>query len=306
VQLRSLPEPACLDGIFEEDASVPYVSRRNVLLGGSATPARWPNSFAERCDSELDHIHRALLASVVPSGIAAVTLKRPLLSEALVALAGRFGSAIPEHASEVQDFVEHEVLLNLRPVFQHTAAVERQPFASNFIALHTEGSLLPQVRRPTFLLFQCCEVDLETTGGYTVIVSIADVLARVSDSVKQVLTRTCYRGRAVDGAILRVEGDEQRLAFRDFMQTPLAWTFWSLENSGLDSVAVNSALRELHEAIYSSMLYHIPYAPGTVFLLDNRRFLHGRTRILVPESRRHLQRVRISLAANHYGAACFG
>jgi hypothetical protein len=284
-----------LDGVYRQDAAAGYVARRARILGGEWTPPPIEGFASPRCNArDEDALARLLGVMLAADGLAAVTLGDPLESAALVRVAERLGRPVPERSPEVQAFVEHGVVLNLRPAFDETAEVERQPFATNFISLHTEGSMAPPDRRPALLLFQCRETDADASGGKTVVLSMADVVARLPFELAAILRRTGYRGRAASDPILAEIGGSFRLTFRDFMYTPLEWTCWA-SRPNVDATDVNHALRTLHEALYAAPLHHVPYTAGTLFVLDNRRFLHGRTRIMYPDSRRHLQRVRIAV-----------
>jgi alpha-ketoglutarate-dependent taurine dioxygenase len=191
----------------------------------------------------------------------------------------------------VLPFVQHEFVLDLVAELGFTDDGALQPFASNELFLHSEGSGRPLHEQPRLIILSCVDAGDDSRHSRTVVVAMREVVERVSDKDRAILSRTRYARNHLGPPILRSGSDAPVLSFRDFGQQPLDWSY-----SGGDASVeeVNQAFRALLEAMYQSAATAIEWSPGLVMVIDNRCVLHGRTRgHLTSTRRRHLMRVRI-------------
>ncbi|QTI49247.1 hypothetical protein JYK04_07118 [Streptomyces nojiriensis] len=202
------------------------------------------------------------------------------------------GKPIPERDAAVQPYVEEGILLNLTNHATRTSDVSLQPFTTNFLTLHTEGSARPARRQPRYVLLMCCAQGNSGTAR-TVLVPMAMVRRRLSPGDADLLARVRYRrGQDVPPLLRNVAGEEV-FSFRDFHTEPLAWV---LDGETEEALLVNPALRRLLVALYTSDgALAVEWRRGMLLAIDNHRYFHGRT---VSDDRsplnpRHLKRLRL-------------
>ncbi|WP_338597088.1 TauD/TfdA family dioxygenase [Saccharopolyspora sp. SCSIO 74807] len=226
------------------------------------------------------------------NGMLTVQFDHPLTDEEFLALGAELGTAAAETAPAVREQVEHEVILNLVSRYQRTDDNDLQPFARNYLSLHTEGSgrLLPE--QPRYIVLMCCEPGDDTSAAQTTVVPMREVADRLSPRQREVLSATSYRGK--DHAVLRFEGDRPIFSFRDFLGSTMEWTC----TADTEPPEVDEAIRALLAAMYdeSTGIRGVRWSRGLLLVIDNARVFHGRTAGSDGGSvrTRHLKRLRIN------------
>jgi alpha-ketoglutarate-dependent taurine dioxygenase len=279
-------------GRFTESAGDEHVrARRSLLEIGSVLPS--PDvPVWELPGGDVQGAHAEVLATLRDTGVVLLQLDQPLGEQAYLALGRRLGDLIAETDPAVQPQVRHGTLLNLASVRGHTTDASLQPFATNALSLHSEGSGRGLEEQPRYILLQCLDAGDDSTTAQTVLVPMELVRGRLLDSQAQALEAVSYRTEQEVPTILRRECGHQVFSFRDFMGSTLEWR----SESSLPTEAVDDALRSLLAAMYQpDVASGIHWRRGLVLLLDNRRFFHGRTAAAaqVSRRRRHLQRLRV-------------
>jgi Taurine catabolism dioxygenase TauD, TfdA family len=233
---------------------------------------------------------RPMLAA---SGAAKILLDRGLSTTEFIAVGRTLGPLIPERAPAVQSFVEEGVVLNLRMELAATGDVDLQPFAENFITLHTEGSLSALDLQPRYLVFLCLVPPEPGGGGQTLVLPVRSLVDRLPAHVIETLLGTTLAGTA-GVPVFRRAGDRLVLCFRDRGDAPISWTA-----PASDPDLVNQALASLLLAIYGAPdLAGIHWTAPSLVVLDNTAVVHGRskTRSAGGHVRRHIQRLRVRAA----------
>lgn len=199
---------------------------------------------------------------------------------------------MPETDAAVLPYVEHGIMLNLTADAGRTSDASLQPFATNFLTLHTEGSTRPADRQPRYIVLMCCEPGYGTAAR-TVLVPMAEVRRRLSTRDADLLSRVRYRDAAAMPPLLRDVGGCPVFSFRDFHTQPLEWV---LDGEEAEAGEVDPALRRLLTAMYRPAGSRaVEWQRGMLLAVDNHRFFHGRTAGdgRVPETPRHLKRLRL-------------
>jgi len=226
-------------------------------------------------------------------GAVKITLDRSMLPAEFIAFGQGLGSLIPERAPAVQPFVQDGMILNLRTDLPETQDVDLQPFAENFITLHTEGSLSALDVQPRYLVFLCLSAPQPGGGGQTLVRPVRPLVDELPANVIDTLVHTTLAGTA-GVPVFRWEGERLVLCFRDRGDTTIDWI-----STGDDPDTVNSALGLLLRAIYELPgLSGIHWMPASLVILDNTAVMHGRSQVRPGggEDRRHIQRLRVRAA----------
>lgn len=272
----------------------PYRADRNVKLSSSSD---YKPIIAKDLINKLDVIKAYMLDELNKNGIAVINCNKHLETREFIDIAEFFGLPMVEFCPKIQTFVQDQVVLNINTVYDTTKCIEHQPFASNFISMHTENSLSPPEKRSSLLLFQCIDPPLPGSGGHTVLISINNLIKKLSLKTRNILEKTCYKGRELNDPILEVINNSYHLKFRDFMYEPLEWVYWSSSKIPNDlniGMNINNAIENLLCSIYKSSFNRVDWRKGTIVLIDNTKFMHGRTaQSALKNSNRHLQRIRI-------------
>ncbi|MGK5632266.1 TauD/TfdA family dioxygenase [Streptomyces sp. URMC 123] len=234
----------------------------------------------------------SLRERLAADGYALLHLDEPLSTSDYIAVGRRLGEPMPETDAAVLPYVEQGVMLNLVAAAGKTSDASLQPFATNFLTLHTEGSTRRPEEQPRYIVLMCCEPGISTSAR-TVLVPMAEVLRRLSPHDAELLERVRYR--AFEGAppLLRDVRGTPVFSFRDFHTQPLEWL---LDGSDDEAEDVGPALRRLLTAMYApGSARAVEWRPGMLVAIDNHRFFHGRTAGdgRVPETPRHLKRLRL-------------
>lgn len=229
--------------------------------------------------------------SLEHSGIWGAQLAQPLSASELIRFAEAFGKPVREPAARAAQFHEHDYVLNVRATFAATDDKGLQPFAANELTFHTEGSTWPAALSPRYLFFQAMSDAEPDTGGQTILVRVSSALGQLSDGERRVIGSVGFR-RIDDtfSPILSNDGAGSRFAFRDHGDEPFPWELLSGEY--VESWRAECCLAKLIEGIYSAPVRGLVQRTGRLTIIDNRQFLHARSRIM-SSSARHLQRVVI-------------
>ncbi|HTZ44969.1 MAG TPA: TauD/TfdA family dioxygenase [Jatrophihabitans sp.] len=222
-------------------------------------------------------------------GVAGLRLPAPLGAQDFLDFGRRLGRPIPESDPAIAEFVEHDVLLNLRGE-SRSAAVALAPFTTGELTLHTEGSRRPADRQPRYIVLMCLEPGL-AAGAQTLLVPASAVLAALAPAAAETLRHTRERVVAGTPTVLRDQDGAQVFSFRDLGDEPFHW------ESTAGEEAVTVALTALIEACYTvSPLYGVRWQRGDLLVIDNHRWFHGRSRgrRSAGDRIRHLQRLRVA------------
>jgi alpha-ketoglutarate-dependent taurine dioxygenase len=261
-----------------------------VLLGAGQRLPPPPHSLAARAGlpAELIALTRDLLRD---HGAAVIRLDRPLDTEEFLTLGAGLGTAQPERAPAVQQFVEAEVILNLVTSVPATADTDLQPFGANSLSLHSESSGAPVAAQPRYIVLMCVTPGSDPGCAETVLVPMSEVYRRLPAADRAVLREVRY-DRGDPPPLLRMEGDRPIFSVRDFQDDPLNWVH---DGPIDDSQTVNAVLTRLYEAMYDSSGFGVQWDRGLLVVIDNMVHFHGRTAgvAALPGATRHLKRLRI-------------
>ncbi len=238
-------------------------------------------------------------------GAMRINLERTLTNQEFIRFGTLLGDLIPERAQAVRQYVEDEFVLNTKQELAETEDIDLQPFAENYITLHTEMSLSPILEQPRFIVLMCEQAPAPNTGGQTILASMGDVYERLLPVDKNILRHTHYQqGRGQDSspyetrlpAFLFSRNNRPVFSFRDFNNQPLEWYYDGEEQDSGTSQRVNESLYRLLMAMYDRRkVQGIHWKYGTLFVIDNTFFFHGKSycRIRPGTPPRWLKRLRI-------------
>lgn len=284
-----------MNGLFLERSTDAHVQLRKAMLCGDAIHPGPATVLLPGVHSanQLTHADCALWDRLHECGLLVLQLDGPLSDEEFIEFGSRLGFPLPETDPTVKPHVSAEVLLNLVSVHAHTTTVALQPFATNFLSLHTEGSGRPIGQQPRYLVLMCLEPGLET-AAQTVLVPTETVETRLSPDAIATLSLTRYNNTGGSPSIVRDCDGRRIFSFRDFLSQPLEWLHCGPD---VHSKAINDTICELLAAMYSAEdVQGIHWRRGLLVILDNTFYFHGRTAATSnpgSESRRHLKRLRI-------------
>jgi alpha-ketoglutarate-dependent taurine dioxygenase len=284
-----------LTGEFLEQPDDPHVQLRKQLL--DRAEGRLPSApVTAGSADDLIQQGAAGVEAVISAGQCGFQLTEPMSDKQFQKFGEQLGPLQPERDPTVQPFVANGVILNLVTAHDQTADVHLQPFATNSLSLHSEGSGRPLADQPRYIVLMCCQPGTADTAQ-TVLVPMSAVADRLDPETQAVLSQTRYRDNPDGPSILRSVVDphtaESRLvfSFRDFGAAPLAWHYTGDLPRGVD---VNAAIRALLAAMYTPEgASAVQWRRGMLAVIDNTRFFHGRTAGHVQTVRRHLKRLRV-------------
>jgi alpha-ketoglutarate-dependent taurine dioxygenase len=259
---------------------------------------------AERLDERLGLI----LEGLAGEGAVKISLERSLTNREFLRFGARFGELIPEHPS-VLNYVDETYILNVRQELPETDDYQLQPFAENYITLHTELSHLPSVERPRYLIFMCEQAPAPDTGGQTLLVPMQKIYEQLTSEQRHILQHTRYGSSLIPdqpsdfsalSTFLYHQNNRPVFSFRDLGQQTLNWEY--LDTAGLQVTRkdVNDAVRGLLNALYDPRhVYGVRWSPAVVWIIDNTFFFHGKTycRIDTQRGRRWLKRLMVQESA---------
>jgi alpha-ketoglutarate-dependent taurine dioxygenase len=283
-----------MDGTFVEQSTDEHVRLRRELLESAAVlPPPLPDAIRTRAVDFPDVVGENLLSELRELGLVVFQLDEPLSNDRFTTLGSLLGTAMPETAPEVKPYIERGVILNLVSEHGYTPDVALQPFAMNFLSLHTESSGRRAEEQPRYIVLMCCEPSDDATAAQTVLVPMAAVERQLTSSEIAVLSQMRYRNSHHGPSIVRSLGGRRVFSFRDFLSQTLEWTYAGDDRS---ADAINTTIRGLLASMYApDAATGVHWTPGMLVIIDNTFFFHGRTAGPVAPSirRRHLKRLRI-------------
>ncbi|NRQ33073.1 hypothetical protein HII36_14660 [Nonomuraea sp. NN258] len=275
-------------GEFVESPDDPHARLRDGLLrDGSGLPRVGPAPAVRSGPVPAD----GLLADLAETGLALRRFDRPLTNGEFRELGAALGSPMAETDPAVQPFVEDRVVLNLISSHEETMDASLQPFAANYLSLHSESSGRPVAEQPRYLALMCREPGDDPGAALTVLTPMASVAGRLTEDELAILRATRYRHGDPRLRLTRTENGRPVFSFRDFMAQPLEW----VTEADAAAEEVNAAIGALLAAMYDpGPATAVQWEPGLLVVFDNRVFFHGRTARPHPATRRrHLKRLRI-------------
>jgi alpha-ketoglutarate-dependent taurine dioxygenase len=286
-------------GQFRQSAGDPHVGLRTALLDpASLLPAPGAAEIPADTAGLSASARTALHASLREHGLALLRLTGDKTDERLAGdgtdewllrLGDQLGTPMAETDPAVQPFVDRGVILNLRTRYDRTDDTSLQPFAANYLSLHTESSGRPAGEQPRYIVLLCQEPG-DQAAAQTVLAPMTSVAGALSADDLALLARVRYRHGHSPYPIVREEHGRPVFGFRDFLDQPLDWVC----TADADEERVNAALRRLLIAMYSSAATGLRWKRGLVAVIDNRAHFHGRTAGSTSVRRpRHLRRLRL-------------
>ncbi|AUG77892.1 hypothetical protein CFP65_3085 [Kitasatospora sp. MMS16-BH015] len=231
------------------------------------------------------------------TGLALARLDEPLDAAEFLALGTELGEIGEETDPAVRPYVERGRILNLVSEQARTEDISLQPFSTGPLTLHSEGSGRPLTAQPRYIVLMCRDPGDDGTAARTVLVPMDTVASRLSPHHLRALHGTSYRDAPGVPPVARALGDRTAFSFRDFDRQPLHWRTTGQAPSGPDPAqAVNGAIAALLAAMYQpEAALGVRWRRGTLAVIDNTRFFHGRTAgRFGAGARRHLQRLRVT------------
>lgn len=279
-----------MKGTFLAGPEDPHVGLRAELLAGRRSLAQppMPTPVAARdVEAAVATARRQLDAN----GYALCRLDREQDDLELRAFGELLGRPIPETAPEVMGNVDDAVILNVVTDRPPARDPRHQPFGSNPLTLHSEGSRAPASRQPRFVVLACRSPGTDRERARTVLVPMEGVTDQLGAPARAILRATAYDA-AEAAPILRSVGGREVLSFRDFLHEPLAWRH---NGEAPTPDAVDEALRDLLQAMYRAPALGVRWEARLLLVIDNQRHLHGKTEGVRPAGgpRRWLRRLRI-------------
>ncbi|MFJ8493736.1 TauD/TfdA family dioxygenase [Streptomyces sp. NPDC094038] len=285
-----------MKGTFRERPDHPHVALRQNLLDSRRGYAPPLTPLRGRAGAPRETALTVLDTQLRPHGIGLLDLDRVMSNEEFRAFGAALGTAQPERSADVAGMVDDDVILNVRTCGPVTEDPARQPFAANWLTLHTESSGAPVTAQPRYVVLMCVAATEQGAAGQTVLVAMPDVHDALSPATRDLLRHLRYDGRGGVPALLRPCDGRPVFSLRDFHRTPMDW---SLDTRAGDPAEVNRALAEVYAALYGSRCSGLSWVSGRLVVIDNTRYFHGRTRALEPAPGRvrHLKRLRVLSAS---------
>lgn len=282
-------------GTFQENLTDDHVLLRNSLLNSGEGIQEIATSISLDSFADIESKFNPLLQKMKKEGFLNVQLDQPLSNDDFLSLGRLLGSLIPEPYWDEQVFpyIEDEFILNVRSNHTETINVNLQPFATNYLSLHTECSRRPIDEQPSYIVLMCCTPGSPDTQADTILVPMKEVFANLSDDVKEILANTRYNDTSGIPSFLRLHQSNPIFSFRDFQQTDMDWHY----SGSYSEAKVNQAILELLINMYNpKFTQKISWKTGLLCIIDNRHFFHGKTSGRgqpLNSGNRHLKRLRI-------------
>lgn len=289
----------------EADFRLDVLMRRQWFCQPEAAPTLKVD--AEALPSRLAQIRESLKVC----GAVRLLPQRILTNRELIRFGSALGQLIPEQADSVQKYVEERFILNNRQDYARTSEIELQPFAENYITLHTEMSPLPLDEQPRYIVLMCVQAPQPDAGGQTLLVSMSRIYERLTLEEREILRHTTYgpavraneNGAMLDSPPFLYEREGRPVfSFRDFDRQLLPWRYFQATPNDISVEKVNGAIRSLLTAMYQPVNANgIGWTGGAVWVLDNTCFFHGKTFCAadLQHGKRWLKRLRIRERGAH-------
>ena len=182
-------------------------------------------------------------------------------------------------------FVESRYVLNLRTMYAPTEDKTSQPFAENYLALHSEGSWHASAMQPDYVVLQCVSSGRRDNGGQTIVTPmrlVAQPLPLREAITERADVPTSPRPTCASSAANPARSTS---AFAISTAHSYPGSAYCPRPTLTNAAALNASLA----AMYEAPAYGVELGPGMVCVVDNRRFFHGRTAILNGIGKRHLK-----------------
>lgn len=230
------------------------------------------------------------------AGAVIIKNDHPLAPTQLLDLASSLGTLIEDDSP--QQYREGRYIANVRQDLPASSDVSMQPFSENYITFHTEHSYLPAAQQPRYLLFSCLSAPSHDSGGQTLLRSSEQVVKLLSQKSREILNAVSYAStnlRSDAATFVRIYEGQQTICFRDYDLSGIHWMgHWPSNAHMVDDV--RRALSELFAAIYEPQaISGIHWQRGDIWIIDNFRYLHGKTfyPAAASPSSRWLQRILV-------------
>ena len=208
-------------------------------------------------------------------------------SEFFSYLVNQLGTPIA-HSSKNDDFLWH-----IRP-----SSVNKNLARShnaNVFEMHTDASF--ETNPPRYIAMQVIEHD-QLNGGYSLFASVDDLIGQLSKSEIDLLSTSIFHFKKpaefdktgdlfTRGRILSAEKD---LKFHNVLCRYRGDLILNRDQMSSDVKRVLSKFESLIDTDKSSMIKYTFLKKNSIILIDNARYLHGRTKIY--DTNRHLVRMR--------------
>ncbi|SME99832.1 Taurine catabolism dioxygenase TauD, TfdA family [Pseudobacteriovorax antillogorgiicola] len=220
-------------------------------------------------------------------GVLLLNLDKPPSTHELIEFAQEWGSPIEELNPRVKDHVSQRYVLNIRNSLSSTKDFNLQPFSGDFITLHTESSASPDSLKPNYLMLYCKD-SCSNNSAYTLLRPVLDVLKNLSEATRGILSQLQYD---YPGTSCILEGTH--LAFRDFYLQSMPWRY--LGKDIRNPEIINQAIEELVFNMYRQDPFYLKWQKNLLLVIDNRRWMHGRTVLARSDktNTRHLMRIKM-------------
>ncbi len=182
-----------MKGTFRQRPEQPHITLRRQLLDGSSSLSN-PAPPRKASAADVEGVGALAQEQLTEHGVVAISLDRPMTNREYLAFGALLGTAQLEHSPAVQPFVEEGVILNLVTCEPATSNPDLQPFAANWLALHSESSSLPIAAQPRFVSLMCLAADGDSAAE-TVLVPMRQVFDALTDEDRKLLANTRYDGR---------------------------------------------------------------------------------------------------------------
>ncbi len=236
-----------------------------------------------------------ILAFAKRDGVAKIDLcDTPLSNSEYTTFMRRFGTLMHEDDPAIRDFIEDEVILNIRTRYEECLANAHQPFATNGLAFHMERAFAPAEKQPNFLALLCIEPPDESVGGQTLAYAMDRFRTHFSDNELETMRRLYPQSvslgiSSVNPILARDERrDLEYFAFRDLGEFGTDW-----DVGPTPSDAVVQLMQKIRRCLYDhDNIRSLAWEVGRLYILDNKRVFHARTE-QQHLTRRHLKRIRV-------------
>jgi alpha-ketoglutarate-dependent taurine dioxygenase len=187
------------------------------------------------------------------------------------------------------------VILNLVQKEAETTDIDIQPFAENYLTLHTESSTKTITEQPRYIVLMCIEAPGLNSGGQTIVVPMSRIYEKLNKDHIDILSKTRYREHLESPPFFYWREGRPLFSFRDFGNQALDWCFEDTSQEITERI-VNDTIRSLLEAMYEPVdPFGIHWSYGMLIILDNTFYFHGKTfgQIVHHQPLRRLKRLRI-------------
>jgi len=292
-------------GTFLEQSTDAHMALRQEVLRRKTWFPTPPWLQTHACSADDVAASSAIAAAALDAlGAAFLQFDRELSNAELIALAATLGDPLTQPNPRTQPWVDDGVILNLRAEQDETDDQEwGLLFAENYVMLHTELAAKPVAGQPRYVLLCCVEAPQFDDGGQTLLVSMEEVVSRLSRREAGILQRTWPARNPGAPPFLRFEGQRAVFSFKDAEGEQTAWIFDGADDMRVTVGDVNAAIQALLRALYEPagvMGFH--WQPHALAVFDNMRCFHGRTFGQRPTNGRpprHLRRVRVTSGMKH-------